>query len=86
MFLNQEVPQISAGINPHHTYHVHNPKLVVQIKKSVEITPGIKPHDVYHVYSYKMCLEIKNVMKLLLVSMVVTSNIIFIMFIMTRGG
>ena len=50
--LNQEVPQISAGINPCHTYHVHDPKLVLQIKKSVEITPGIKPHDVYHVYSY----------------------------------
>ena len=34
VFLNQEVPQISADINPHHAYHVHHPKLVLQMKNS----------------------------------------------------
>ena len=82
----QEVPQISAGINPCRAYHVHHQKLVLQIKKSGEITPCIKPHDVYHVYSDKMCLEIKNVIKVLLVSILVTSNIMFNMFTMTQRG
>ena len=84
MSLNQEVPQICTGINPHQCLPFSPSKIGSSNQKSGEITPGIKPCDVYHVYTYKMCLEIKNVMKISLVSMLVTSNIIFIMFSVTQ--
>ena len=83
MSLNQEVPQISDGINPRLCLSCSPSKIGSSNQKSGEITPGIKPHDVYHVFSDKMCLEINKVIKLLLVSMLVTRNIIFIMFTMT---
>ena len=35
--LNQESPQISAGIKPHHVHHFYNQKLCLEIKKLLKL-------------------------------------------------
>ena len=51
---NQEVPQISAGINPCHAYHVHHQKLFLQITKVVKLLL-VSSHMMFIMFTVTKC-------------------------------
>ena len=52
--LNQEVPQISAGISPRHAFHVQHPKLVLQIK-NLMILLLVSSHVMFIMFTVTKC-------------------------------